>query len=87
MGLTHTEFFRSLPPAIENREYSVEDGVVRIDVDGRSVIIELGSQLSRAIASLKLPYLEVRFSFHGFSDEEREQFMERFELYYRRGGG
>jgi len=87
MGLTHAEFFRSLPAAIEHRDYTVEDGVVRVDVDGRQVVIELGPQLSRNIALLKIPYVEVRFSFHGFSDEAREQFMERFELYYRRGGG
>jgi hypothetical protein len=87
MGLTHAEFFRSLPPAVGRHAYSVEDGVVRIDVDGRQVIIELGPQRSRAIASLELPYLKARFNFHGFSDEERERFMERFELYFRRGGG
>jgi len=87
MGLTHAEFFRSLPPAIEHRDYTVEDGVVCIDVDGRSVTIELGPQLSRNIALLRIPYLEVRFSFHGFSEEERQRFTERFELYFRRGGG
>lgn len=87
MGLTHAEFYRSLPPAIAHRAYSVEDDRVLIEFDERTVIIELGPQRYRSIASLRLPYAQVRFTFLGFSPGERQDFMDRFELYFQRGGG
>ena len=88
MGLTHADFFKTLPAAIEHHEFSVDGrGAVRIDYDGRYVIIELGCEQIRKIALLRMPHTEVRFSFHQFSDEQRAQFMQRFDFYFRRGGG
>ena len=87
MGLTHAEFFKTLPSAIEHREFSVDGVVVRIDYDGRYVVIELGCEQIREIALLRMLHTEVTFSFHQFSDEQRTQFMHRFDLYFRRGGG
>ena len=87
LGLTHGEFYGSLPPAIAHRPYTVEDHRIRIEEDGRKLTIELGPQRYRAIASLKLPYLEVRFTFAGFTAPERERFMMRFERCFQRGGG
>lgn len=87
LGLTHAEFFRSLPPAISPRRFTAEEDTVRIDDEGRTVTIELGPQRYRSIASLRLPFLEVTFTFTGYSASEREAFMERFERYFQRGGG
>jgi hypothetical protein len=87
LGLTHAEFHRSLPPAIAHRPYAVDGDRVRIDDGARSVTIELGPQRYRAIASLRIPYLEARFTFSGFSVPERDAFMTRFERYFQRGGG
>lgn len=87
LGLTHAEFYRSLPAAIAHRAHTVEDDRVRIDDGTRTVTIELGPQRHRSIASLRLPYLEARFTFEGFSTPERQKFMERFERYFQRGGG
>ena len=87
LGLTHTEFFRSLPPAISPRTFTVDDDVVRIDDKGRTVTIRLGPQQHRSIASLQLPFLQVTFTFSGYATSEREAFMERFERYFQRGGG
>jgi hypothetical protein len=87
LGLTHAEFHRSLPPAIAHRAFTVENNRIRIDVGERTVTMELGPQRYRAIASLRLPYVEVTFTFIGFSGGERHAFMERFERYFQRGGG
>ena len=87
MGLTHAEVVRTLPPAIEHRPFTIEDDVVRIELDGRRVTIRLGAQRWRSIASLRVPYLSVTFAFEGFPDAERVQFMQRFERYFQRGGG
>jgi hypothetical protein len=89
LGLTHAEFFKSLPPAIEHRPYTVTRNTrVEIDFgDERELTIELGEQKIRRIALLRLPYCEVRFHFVGFSLEQRKSFTHRFDLYFRRGGG
>ena len=87
MGLTHVEFFTTLPAAIAHREYWVEGNVVRIEYEGRYVLIELGCEQVRKIALLRLPHTEVTFSFHHFTTEQRDAFMARFDLYFRRGGG
>ncbi len=87
LGLTYAEFYRSLPPAIAGHPYSVEDNRVCVDYGDRAVFLELGPQRFRSIASLRLPYVEVRFTFDGFLANEQREFMARFERYFRRGGG
>ena len=86
-GLTHAEFFRSLPSAIENHPFRIEGQRVTIDYDNRSVEIELGVQQVRKIALLEIPYTDLRFTFKGFDQQEMDAFMHRFDLYFRRGGG
>ena len=87
LGLTHTEFYRSLPPAIEHHPYTAKDHRVEIDYGSRTVVIELGPQQYRKIASLQLPFVEVRFTFIGFGPGDRRTFMARFERSFQRGGG
>lgn len=87
LGLKHAEFFRSLPAAIDHHAYALDGSTVTIDYGDRRVTIELGPQMQRRIASLTLPYAEVRFCFHDFSTVQRAAFMQRFDLYFRRGGG
>ena len=87
LGVSEAEFFRSLPAALEHRQFTYENGCVRMESDARTVTIELGEQAYRAIASLRLPYIKATFSFFDFSEAERVRFMQRFELYFRRGGG
>ena len=74
-------------PTASYRTFTAEDDRVRIDYGERAVTIELGPQKHRSIGSLRLPYIEVRFTFLGFSTSERRHFMERFELFFQRGGG
>ena len=87
MGLTHAEFFKTLAPAINYHPYTVDGERVQIDYEGRRLVIELGPEQVRAIALLRMPHAQVTFSFHHFSEQQREQFMHRFDLYFRRGGG
>ena len=88
MGLTHAEFFRDLPAAIGHRECQVEAGPrVCIPIGRGRLRIELGPPQVRAIAALRLPFSQVTFEFAGVDEVERERFMQRFDLYMRRGGG
>ena len=87
MGLTHADFFRILPSAIDQHPYHRRDHGIEIDYGDRSVQIELSDEKIRGIALLQLPYIEMSFAFNGFSDAQRTAFMGRFDLYFRRGGG
>jgi hypothetical protein len=87
MGLTHEEFFRELPAALGHREYVADAGRVSVRLDGGSLLITLGSEQTRKIAALRLPYTVVGFRFEGVEEVERDNFMQRFDLCFRRGGG
>lgn len=87
MGLTHEEFFRELPAALRNRRFVAETGRVRVELEGGSLVITLGGEHIRRIAALRLPYTVVDFAFEGVEEVERERFMQRFDLCFRRGGG
>lgn len=87
LGFSHAEFFRSLPAAIAHREYVVCGNMLRLDYEQGRVEIELGPEQVRAIASLRIPNTKVTFTFYKLSQSQREQFMQRFNLYFQRGGG
>ena len=87
MGITHRDYLRTVPSAVEGRTFTIRDGRVTI-VDGQNQIdIELGPERVRRIASIKLPVTDVTYRFRGHTQEEADAVMARFELYYRRGGG
>ena len=87
LGVSEEEFFRLLPAAIGHREFARDERTVRMEVDGHVVTLELGSEEVRRLGSLELPYLEVTFRFFGLPAEAEARFMDRFELYFQRGGG
>ena len=87
MGLTHQEFFRELPAALGHRAHRVEGRRVSMELDRGSLVIRLGAERVRRIAALRLPFTVVSFAFEGVGEIERERFMERFDLGFRRGGG
>ena len=87
MGLTHREFFRELPAALGPHRYRADGNRVRVCIGRGSLLITLGSEGTRSIAALQLPCTVVEFSFEDVGDEERERFMWRFDLGFRRGGG
>lgn len=87
LGLTHAEFFDNLPAAIAHREFERDGPRVVIRDGSRCVMMELGPERRRKLALLNLPYAVVTFTFSGFNESERTAFMDRFDLYFRRGGG
>ena len=87
LGLTHAEFHRSLPPAIAHRPCRLDGDRVIVEEGTRTVTITLGPQQQRRIASLRLPFVVVDFEFVGYTAAEFEDFMQRFERYFQRGGG
>jgi hypothetical protein len=87
MGLTHAEFLRSLPMAAGGMGLRVQVPHILIEDGTRRIEIRLGPEQQRHLGSLALPVTEVSLFFHGFSPEECERFLTRFERTFQRGGG
>ena len=87
MGITHREFFRTLPAALAPTPYTVQDRDVVISDDTQRLVISLSPEGRRRIAALSLPTTQVHFTFSGYSSQDVEQFMARFDRAFQRGGG
>lgn len=87
MGLTHAEFFRSLPAAMGDLAYRIEGSRVVAEQGDRRLTIELDPQTERRIALLRLPATRVRFTFEHYPEADRAAFLTRFGRHYQRGGG
>lgn len=87
MGLTHSEFFRTLPAAMGELPYTVIDHQVQAHQDGKQLSIRLDPQQERRIALLRIPYTWVHFEFNDYSQSEIDQFMDYFNSRFQRGGG
>ena len=87
MGITHHEFFRTLPVALASTPCTVQGRDVVITEDTRRLVISLSPEGRRRIASLSLPTTQVHFTFSGYSPQDIEQFMARFDRAFQRGGG
>ena len=87
MGLTHREFFRTLPSAMGDYNYTVNGNRIEAILTTGSLTIELAPESVRKIASFVIPKTGVKFSFSGVSDEERLSFITYFDRRFQRGGG
>ena len=87
MGITHSEFFRTLPAALGPASYTVQGHDVVISDDTQRLVISLSPEGRRRIAALSLPTTQVHFTFSGYSPQDVEQFMARFDRAFQRGGG
>lgn len=92
MGLTRTEFERTLPKAIKGQIELVQNDKDQSKVqimDGyRRATIQYRLLPTRILGSLRLPRLRVDIGMSGFSHASSQAFIERFDrLFLRMGGG
>ncbi len=87
MAVTHSDFFRSLPNALNGEKCSIEGSLVRIYSTAGTCTIELGPEGRREIALLSLPKTLVKMKFENFSKKERQKALERFDRAFQRAGG
>lgn len=89
MGLSHADFFRTLPAAMGEHAYCVDGVQVHSgDASGpRQLLIELQPERERRIALLSVPTTDVRFCFRGYDQAAVKAFMDFFMSRYQRGGG
>jgi len=87
MTITHADFFRLLPLAINGLEWHRNGNTVLIEDNHRTVCIVLEPEKIKEIGSLSLPITKIRIQCDGFTQEELRGFLQRFDLSYQRGGG
>ena len=87
MQLTRDEFLRELPQTIDQQAYRVNGNKITIQDDSRQVEITLSDEGTRVLGSLELPMERVAFEFSGYSQEEVDTFLERFDQRTQRIGG
>jgi hypothetical protein len=87
MGISHAEFWRTLPRALERQTYEILGDKVTITDAQSTLEIRLSPEHSRKLGALVLPVTNVHFTFKGYNSSEVESFMQRFDLYFQRGGG
>ena len=87
MGLTHSDFFRTLPAALPSLPYTVQGNDVIVADNTRRLVISLSLEGRRRIAALSLPTTQVQFTFTGYSSKDIDRFMSHFDRAFQRGGG
>ena len=87
MSISRDEFLRTLPAAVGTSSFTVEDDRVFVGSDVRLLEIEFKEETPLRIASLTLPSARITLRFEGYNADEMEQTVQRFDLYFRRGGG
>jgi hypothetical protein len=87
MTTTLADFRRLLPAAVNHVAFVEEDGAF-VHRDGeRGWRIGLAPLPQLRLGLIRLERHKVDFDFTGYSPGETEDFMARFEMYFRRGGG
>jgi sulfur carrier protein ThiS len=87
MAVTHAEFFRLLPGALEGQPFRKTGHRVVVEEKGKRLDIGLGPERSRQIAGLKLPATDVTLSFTGYDKTEIAAALRLFERTFQKGGG
>ncbi len=87
MGCTREDLLRWLPEATGHAPARVEGDAVVLSVAGGEVRITTAVRPPRRMGLVSLPVLAVSFRFDGLDGAARAAFLERFDLYTRRGGG
>ncbi len=87
MGFKESEFLRIFPVAVNGASHQIQGNRIVVQVDSGELVVEVGEQQYRKIASISLPYLKVSFSFEGVSQSRVDEFLKYFDLRYQRGGG
>lgn len=87
MGLSHREIFASISTLAKEMSCRISDIGATVEYDSGEIRIVLGSECERKLGLLTLPRTSVSLEFHNLSKLQRGQFLERFNIAFRRGGG
>jgi hypothetical protein len=81
--ITRADFLRLLPAATGETGFTEQDGLFR----GHCWSLRFSPISPLEIGMVRLERHRVEIAFEGMTPEAEETFMQRFTLYYQRGGG
>jgi hypothetical protein len=87
MAVTLQDFARTLPAVAGGHDCHLEGRSARIGHPGGEILITLHPTTERRLGSFVIPATPVEFRFVGLEEEERRDFMRRFDRHFQRGGG
>ena len=87
MGYTSEDFGRRLPDLADVTYDPAQGQFEHLEADGRRWRLRLIDPRQRAIASLRLPVVDVELTFQRYEPDDIDSFMARFHAHYRRRGG
>ena len=87
MTITHADFFRLLPKALVDCQYEISDLSIHIKFLSGSINIQLMPEITRKIAALELPVTCMTFYVENITQDQMQDFLDRFYLAYQKGGG
>ncbi|MGP1675702.1 MAG: hypothetical protein ACTS6J_00920 [Burkholderiales bacterium] len=87
MTTTRADFRRLLPAAVNHVPFVEVDAAFVHREGGRGWRIDLAPLPQLRLGLIRLERQQLDFDFAGYSAREIEEFMARFEMYFRRGGG
>jgi hypothetical protein len=87
MSISHEEFLRALPAAVECAAFRAGASEFAFAQGGKGWRIVLTRLSNLEIGSITLPRQRVEIFLTGYDEASSRQFLERFERYFRRGGG
>lgn len=87
MTITRADFLRLLPAAVKHAPFVEEAAAFVYREDERSWRIGFEPLPLLRLGLIRLERHQLDFAFSGYSEQEIADFMGRFEMYFRRGGG
>ena len=87
MSITHKEFLRLLPLAVQGASVNRRDNLLTVKTASGRLTITLAPQTTRKLGLLEFPVTTVTMEFHDFNPSDQAAFLKRFDLAYQRGGG
>jgi len=87
MTTTLADFRRLLPAAVGHAPFVEKNRAFEHREGGRGWRIHVSPLPQLRLGLIELERHQVEFEFEGYSPRETADFMARFDLYFRRGGG
>ena len=87
ISISRAELLARLPAAVAGDDYVEEGSTLVHREDGRRWTIVLEPLPALRIAMLSLERLRVTLRFENYAAAEVQRFLQRFRLYFQRGGG
>ena len=87
MSITHKDFFRLLPRAVNGAPVACDGNQAHIATEAGRVKITLAPERVRKLGLMEFPVTPVSIEFDGFNPADQTAFLSRFDLAYQKGGG